>query len=186
MQLEKHEANKILEKSTVLYTKEQLNTRITELAAAISADIKATNEIPTFLTVMNGGLFFSAELLSQIREPLTIDYIHASRYGDATFGSTHITWYRQPVADNIRGRHIYIVDDILDEGHTLAEIKRFILSIGAKTCKLITLIDKNIDKSKPVQADYVGLTAPNHFLFGYGMDIYEVYRQLPEIYMYNT
>lgn len=185
MQLNNNNAKMILEKSTVLYTKSQLDMRISELAAQISEDIKQTGAIPTFLTVMNGGMFFSSALLSQIKEPFIVDYIHASRYGDATFGSTHITWYRQPKAEELKERHIYIVDDILDEGYTLAEIKRFVMSIGATTCKLITLIDKNINKSKPVHADYVGLTAPNHFLFGYGMDIYGVYRQLPEIYMYN-
>lgn len=185
MQLDTLTANEILEKSTVLYTRSQLESRITELALQISEDIKDSNEIPIFLTVMNGGLFFSAALLNQIKEPIAMDYIHASRYGDATFGSIHITWFHQPNAEEIKNRHIYIVDDILDEGHTLAEIQRFIMSVGAKSCKLVALIDKDINKSKPVQADYVGLKAPNHFLFGYGMDIYGVHRQLPEIYIYN-
>ena len=175
------------QKSTILFTKSQIDEVIVRLSSEIVADFKYNDEeqVPIFLTVMNGGLFFCSTLLKQIREPIMVDYIHASRYGNETFGSTHITWYRQPRAEELKGRDVYIVDDILDEGHTLAEIKRFIISIGARSCKLVALIDKNISKTKPVQADYVGLTSPNHFLFGCGMDIHGMYRQLTEVYMYN-
>lgn len=187
MQLTNLNAKKILEKSTVLFTKSQIDEVIVKLSSDIVHDFiyNDKTQVPVFLTVMNGGLFFCSSLLRQIKEPIIVDYIHASRYGNETFGSSHITWYRQPRAEAIKGKDVYIVDDILDEGHTLAEIKRFIISVGARSCKLVALIDKNISKTKPVQADYVGLNAPNHFLFGYGMDIHEMYRQLPEVYMYN-
>ena len=138
------------------------------------------------MTVMNGGMFFAAELLKQINKPFIIDYIHASRYGDATFGSGHISWYKQPVAEDIKGKTVYILDDILDEGHTLAEIKRVLVHMGAKECKIAVLVDKNIGKIKPVTADHIGFTAPNKFLFGFGMDIYGLYRQFSDIYIYNN
>ncbi len=185
MQMNKQTAEEILLQSKVLYNKQQIETRIRALAAVISKDIESTNEIPIILTVMNGGLFFAAELLSNIYVPFITDYIHASRYGNETFGAKHITWYHQPSAKNIIDKNVYIIDDILDEGHTLAEIQRLILDMGAKSCKLITLIDKFINKKKPVNADFVGFEAPNHFLFGYGMDIYGIFRQLPEIYIYS-
>ena len=184
MQLNYNQALEILANSTILYSEKQLEQRIVAMAKQIEAEIKG--EIPVFLNVMNGGMFFGAELLKHISGPFISDYIHASRYGDATFGASHITWYRQPKVDDIRGKIVYILDDILDEGHTLAEIKRFLFDAGVKDCKVVVLIDKNIDKEKPVKADYVGYTSPNHFLFGYGMDIYGLYRQLPHIYMYNT
>ena len=167
-----------------MYHEKELNEQITNIASEISKEI--INEIPVFLTVMNGGLFFAANLLKQITSPFFADYIHASRYGDATYGATHITWYRQPKPDDIRDRIVYILDDILDEGHTLAEIKRFLLDAGAKNCKIAVLINKEINKPKPINADFIGLNAPNHFLFGYGMDIYGLYRQLPDMYIYKT
>ena len=134
---------------------------------------------------MNGGMFFAADLLKNINAPFISDYIHASRYGGETFGSSHITWYRQPKVNDIIGKNVYIIDDILDEGYTLVEIVRYLNSIGAKSCKIVVLINKEIGKIKPITADFVGLNAPNKFLFGCGMDIFGLYRQLPDICVYN-
>jgi hypoxanthine phosphoribosyltransferase len=184
MELDYLKAKEILAKSTILYNEEQIERMIDNLSKQIDHDI--SNEIPVFLTVMNGGLFFAARLLQKITNPLICDYIHASRYGNETFGSNHITWFRQPKFEDISNKIVYIIDDILDEGHTLAEIKRFLLNAGAKEVKIIVLINKEINKDKPIDADYVGTNAPNHFLFGYGMDIFGVYRQLPSIYVYNS
>lgn len=177
-------AQTILEKSTILFKKNELQKRITEMAIQIEQDIKGT--MPVFLTIMNGGMFFATSLLSQIKEPLICDYVHASRYGTEDFGSTHITWYHQPKIEKIKGKTVYILDDILDEGHTLAEVVRFLNQIGAAKCKVAVLVDKTPHDKKPIQADYVGVISPNHFLFGCGMDIQGLYRQLPDIYIYNS
>ncbi len=186
MHIDYPKALEILEKSTILFKQDELYKRVKEIAAQIESEIEKEGEIPVFLSVMNGGMFFGATLLMNINKPFISDYIHASRYGDATIGASHITWYRQPKAEDIKGRNVYIVDDILDEGHTLAEVTRYLNSIGAKSCKVVVLIDKNIGKIKPISADYCGLTAPNEYLFGCGMDIYGLYRQLPNIYAYNS
>ena len=183
MNIDYSSATSILTKSTILYTNNEIDRGIKKLAKQIESEIDG--DIPLFLTVMNGGIFFAAELLKNLKTPFLCDYIHASRYGNETFGSSHITWYRQPQAKDIVNRSIYIIDDILDEGYTLAEISRFIKDIGAKSCKLVVLIDKEIDKIKPVSADYVAFRAPNQYLFGYGMDIYGLYRQLPDVYVYK-
>ena len=184
MYIDYSKALEILENSSIIFGQDLLYQRIKELGQSIEAEI--TDEIPVFLSVMNGGMFFSAMLLMQIKKPLIADYIHASRYGDATIGASHITWYRQPKAEDIKDKTVYIVDDILDEGHTLAEITRYLKSLGAKACKVVVLIDKNIGKSKPITADYVGLIAPDQYLFGCGMDIYGLYRQLPNVYAYHS
>ncbi|MBP9742108.1 MAG: hypoxanthine-guanine phosphoribosyltransferase [Burkholderiales bacterium] len=184
MHLDYLSAVQILDKSSILHSEEKISRRIQELAHQIESEI--INDIPLFLSVMNGALFFSAALLKHMGAPFTLDYIHASRYGNDTYGASHVTWHHQPNADKIRGRNVYILDDILDEGYTLAEIKRYINSSGAKSCKIAVLIDKNIDKPKPVTADYIGLSAPNQFLFGCGMDIYGLYRQLPYVCIYNN
>ncbi len=183
MQLDYQHSLNILKNSECICTESDLTQAVSRIAKQIEQEI--IGEIPVFLSVMNGGMFFGANLLQKISGPFFSDYIHASRYGDETFGSSHITWYRQPKVEEIRGKVVYILDDILDEGHTLAEIKRFLINAGVKMCKLVVLIDKNIGKAKPVTADYVGLVAPNRYLFGYGMDIYGLYRQLPNIYAYN-
>ena len=183
MQLNYNEALEILDKSTIVLTHDELYNRIKQLATDLDKEIKG--DIPIFLIVMNGGIFFAAELLKQVKSPFLVDYIHASRYRSETFGSNHITWYHQPQIEAIKDKTVYVIDDILDEGHTLDEIKRFLLQAGAKSCKMVVLVDKDIGKPKPVTADHVGVASPNHYLFGFGMDIYGLYRQLPDIYAYN-
>ncbi|MEN9945902.1 MAG: hypothetical protein RLZZ293_288 [Pseudomonadota bacterium] len=183
MQLDYLKAKQILENSKILFSREQLYEALDKMAIQIDQEIEG--EIPVFLTVMNGGMMFATELSKRLKNPIMMDYIHASRYGDALYGSSHITWYRQPKESLIKGKIVYILDDILDEGHTLAEIKRFLLTAGAKECKIAVMINKDIGREKPIYADYAGVTAPNKFLFGFGMDIFEVNRNLQEIYIYQ-
>ena len=184
MQLDYSKAQQILQNSTVLFSENELSQAIDTMAKKIDQEI--AGELPIFLTVMNGGMMFAADLIKRLKNPIICDYIHASRYGDALYGSNHITWYRQPKSEMIKGRTVYILDDILDEGHTLAEISRFLMNSGAKSCKIAVLVNKEINKEKPIYADHIGVNAPNHFLFGYGMDIFEVNRNLPQIYIYNN
>lgn len=184
MQLDYAKSQQILKNSTVLIPQSEIYAAIDEMAKAIDNDIG--EEIPLFLTVMNGGMMFAAELTKRLKKPIQMDYIHASRYGSATYGSSHITWYKQPKESQIKDRVVYILDDILDEGFTIAEIRRFILNSGAKECKVAVLVNKDIGKEKPIYADFSGLTAPNHFLFGFGMDIFEINRNLQDIYVYKN
>lgn len=184
MQLDYNKAKEIIRNSSVLYSEAELSNVIDKMAITIDKEIEG--DLPVFLTVMNGGMMFAAELTKRLKNPIICDYIHASRYGDALYGSTHITWYRQPKQELINGKSIYIIDDILDEGHTIAEIKRFLMNMGAKDCKVVVLVNKEIGKDKPVYADHVGVNAPNHFLFGFGMDIFEVNRNIPQIHVYNN
>lgn len=184
MQLDYAKAKQILDNSTILYDAKHLYNEIERIASEIDQEIDS--EIPVFFTVMNGGMMFSSELTKRLKNPIHMDYIHASRYGDAIYGSSHITWYRQPKESLIKNRKVYLIDDILDEGHTLAEIRRFVMNAGAKDCKIAVLVNKEIGKEKPVYADYVGVTAPNQFLFGFGMDIFEVNRNLQGLYIYNN
>lgn len=185
MQFNYEQAQQIIANSTILYTAEEINARIKIMAEKIEQDMALKKEIPVFLIVMNGGMFFGAKLLEHIKLPFICDYIHASRYGDAQFGSSHISWFRQPKTEDVKDKTVYIIDDLLDEGYTLLEINRFLKSAGSKECKIVALIDKEIDKSKPIALDYYGFKAPNQFLFGFGMDIHGMHRQSPNIYIYN-
>lgn len=179
------QAQQIITNSTVLYTAAEIDTKIKSIAAAIELELNSMTEIPIFLIVMNGGMFFGAKLLSYLKNPFICDYIHASRYGDEQFGSSHISWFRQPKTEEVKGKIVYVIDDLLDEGYTLLEVKRFLESAGSKSCKIVALIDKDINKPKPIKLDHYGFIAPNKFLFGFGMDIQGIYRQEPNIYIYN-
>ena len=177
-------ATKILSNSELLYSEETLLQRIHEMSIDISASI--TDDIPIFFNVMNGSIFFFTELLKHIKKPLLIDYLQATRYNNTTTGAKEIAWLHKPNIDNIINRNIYVIDDVLDEGYTLDATKNFFLANGAKSCKIVVLVDKMLGREKPISADWVGFTAPNKYLFGFGMDVFGLYRQLPYLLTYNN
>ena len=180
MQLDYAKAQQLIENSTVLFSQEQLSAALDKMAAEIDAEIG--EEIPVFLTVMNGGMIFASELTKRLKKPITMDYIHASRYGDAHYGSSHITWFRQPKESLVKGRTVYILDDILDEGITLAAIRDYLLEQGVIAIYIAVLMDKNLGHNKPIAADFIGLNVENRYLFGYGMDYKGYLRNAPGIY----
>ncbi len=129
---------------------------------------------------MTGAVVFTGQLLPLLEFPLDLDYVHLTRYGDATRGG-RIEWKMFPVA-KIAGRVVLVIDDILDEGHTLAEIRRRVLAAGASGFHAAVFADKDIGRPKPVAADFVGVTLPNRYVFGFGMDVKGAWRNLPAIY----
>jgi hypoxanthine phosphoribosyltransferase len=173
----------LMQRSSLLYSKEQIELTIHRLAQDINHNILST-DVPVFFTVMNGGMFFAARLLQYITHPCLTSYIHASRY----YGTSgqDITWHYKPPIDMVHNKHVYIIDDVLDEGYTLLAISELMHSMGALSCNLIVLLEKMLDTKKPIAAQYVGFNAPNKFLFGYGMDINSAYRNLEEIYCINN
>ncbi len=135
---------------------------------------------PLVLGVMGGAVVFAGQLLTRLSFPLEFDYIHVSRYGAKDHGG-RIEWKVEPRAD-VRGRTVIVLDDILDEGETLAHVQQRLLAMGATEVLLAVFADKAIGKSKPARPDYVGLVVPNRFLVGYGMDAYGYWRNLPGIW----
>ena len=132
------------------------------------------------MCVMGGAVVFSGQLLPKLNFPLEFDYVQASRYHNQTEGQ-NLVWKVEP-KDNVRGRTVLLLDDILDEGHTLAAIKEKCLAQGAKEVVIAVLVEKRLERSKPIAADFVGLTVPNRYVFGCGMDAYGWWRNLPAIY----
>src|SRR5262245_30924242 len=135
---------------------------------------------PLVLSVMGGSVVFSGQLLPLLRFPLEFDYLHATRYDGATRGGV-LSWKvlpNRPVA----GRPVLVLDDILDEGTTMAAIKRRLLEDGAAEVLCAVFADKNLGRAKPVSADFVGITVPDRYVFGFGMDVEEAWRNLPAIY----
>ncbi len=169
------------EKSTQLFSKEEIDTALDNMAKKIHADLN--DKSPVVLCVMVGGLIPLGHLLVRLQFPLEVDYVHATRYrGETTGGNLH--WLARPSTD-LTDRTVLIVDDILDGGVTLAAIVAEIKAMGATVVKTAVLVDKHHERSEDglKQADYVGLEVDDHFIYGYGMDYQEYLRNVPGIYV---
>lgn len=136
---------------------------------------------PIFLTVMNGGLVFAGTLALGIKTDIEFDYLHATRYRGSTAGG-ELHWLSKPKLA-LGGRLIILVDDILDEGHTLKAVRDYCTNQGAARVLVAVLCEKEHGRCVAgIKADFVGLKVPDKYVFGYGMDYYEQGRNLPGIY----
>ena len=170
----------ILRRATLLADENAVAAALDRMAAEISRDLAGRD--PLVLTVMIGGLVPSAWLLQRLAFPLQLDYIHASRYRGGTRGHARIDWIARPRSD-IAGRVVLVIDDILDEGHTLAAILEDCRAHGAVEVRSAVLIEKQHDRrAEGVQADYIGLRMADRYLFGCGMDYHEHHRQHAAVY----
>ena len=166
-----------LENSERIAGAEEIQAALRRLAGEIEAQLKET--YPLVLVVMGGAVVFAGQLLPQLRMPLDFDYIHVSRYGAATKGSG-IEWRVEPPR-NVHGRAVLVLDDILDGGQTMRAIRDRLLELGAASFHCAVLVEKKLPATKPIAADFVGLTIPDRFVFGCGMDAKGFWRNLPEI-----
>jgi hypoxanthine phosphoribosyltransferase len=173
-----HETWRVLEGADIVCTEQQVAAAVLRLAGEITA--KLSERQPLVLSVMGGGVVFTGQLLPLLRFPLEFDTIHASRYGDATSGG-RIVWKVEP-GDNVRGRTVLVLDDILDGGQTLAAIRERVLERGAAAFYCAVLTEKDLGTPKPIAADFTGLRLPNRYVFGCGMDVSGAWRNLPAIY----
>ena len=133
--------------------------------------------------IMNGGLYFTGQLMRHLNFPMTISYLHATRYGDQTRGS-ELNWKVRPTKESIAARHIVLIDDIFDEGLTLEAITKDCLALKPASLHSVVLIDKNHQR-KPesgFKPDFIGLEVEDRYIFGCGMDYQGLYRNLPAIY----
>lgn len=167
-----------------LYTQTEVSAAITEVAQRVTQELQGS--CPVILTVMNGGMIFAAELISHLAFPLQCEYVHATRYGDATSGGA-LEWKVAP-PDAIEGRTVLVVDDILDEGHTLEAIMQRCRTMGATAVYSAVLVDKQHQrKARPdLRADFTGLRVDDYFIFGYGMDVKGYWRNAPGIFVFTS
>jgi hypoxanthine phosphoribosyltransferase len=140
-----------------------------------------TGESAVFLSIMQGGLVFAGQLATEIDALLEFDYVHATRFRGTTTGG-ELKWKRRPDT-SLRGRTVLLVDDILDEGHTLNAIREWCYEEGATNVLLAVLCEKRHGRTVPgLVGDFVGVEVPDRYVFGYGMDYHEQGRNLPGIY----
>ena len=168
-----------LANAELLYERVTLESVIADMGRQVDAALDGERAV--FLTVMNGALIFAGQLALAIRTDLEFDYVHATRYRGDTAGS-ELMWLREPQA-SLRDRIVLLVDDILDEGHTLKAVRDDCYQRGAKKVLIASLCTKQHDRLVDgIASDFNGVELPDRYVFGYGMDYHEQGRNLPDIY----
>lgn len=173
------ELNQLMATAECLFTQTQVEAALAALVPAVTADYEYKN--PLVLGIMNGALVTLGFLLPRLKFPLQQDYLHATRYGGDEEGGD-LRWKVRPETP-IENRHVLLVDDILDRGITLASVRDYCLSQGAASVKVLVLGQKHIPNFSPsISADYCALHFPNRYVFGYGMDYQNYWRNAPGIF----
>ncbi len=174
-----HDLAAAMEKADLVHDAATLGAAIARVGTEIGTHLAGTPAL--FLTVMQGALPFAGQLATRIDAPLDFDYVHATRFRGTTSGG-ELKWMRRPETP-LRGRTVLLVDDILDEGHTLRAIRDWCFDEGAQRVLLAVLCVKHHGRTVPgLEADFAGVVVPDRYVFGYGMDYHEQGRQLPAIY----
>lgn len=175
------QAQQILDTAELIHSAQVVSQTVQRLAVEITQAL--SHQQPLVLCVMGGGVVFTGQLLPQLGFPLDFDYLHLTRYHKALTGG-EIHWQAEP-KENMQDRVVLVLDDILDEGITLAAIRDKVLECGAKAFYSAVLAEKETGQSRPFSADFVGLSVPDRYVFGFGMDIQGAWRNLPAIYAVN-
>ncbi len=167
------------ERLILIYSRDQIARRVSELAAAISAAYSAADLV--LIGILRGAFVFLADLMRQLTIPVAIDFVGAASYGSRAVSSGQVQITHRPQVP-LSGRDLLLVEDIEDTGITLREISSSLKQLGPRSIKVCTLIDKRERRLVEVPVDYVGFTIDKGFIVGYGIDYAERYRYLPDIY----
>lgn len=161
----------------VLISKEEIKNRVAELGAQLTIDYAGKELI--VVGVLKGSVLFFSDLIRAIELPLGIDFMGLSSYSGTT--STREIIVKKDISVNIQGKHVLIVEDIVDSGHTIKYAKHVLAARNPASIKFVTLLDKPERREVDVMSDYVGFNIPNEFVVGYGLDYNEEYRNLSDI-----
>lgn len=174
------EAKLVLNDADLLVDEAGIAQAISRMAIEITEELREAN--PVVICVMNGGLIFAGQLLTKLVFPLVVDYVHATRYGHEINGA-QLNWTVRPQID-LTGRTVLLLDDILDEGVTLAAIADYCRDQGASKVLMAVLVEKLHERkvTKGMRADFTGVEIVDRFLFGYGLDYKGYWRNAPGIY----
>ncbi len=161
----------------ILYSREEIAKKVKEIARLLDNEYAGKN--PLILCILKGSAIFTSDLVREMEIPVQVDFAQVSSYGNsATSGMLKI---KKDLDEDIAGRHVVIVEDILDTGNTLSALVDLLKQRNPASLKICALFDKPSRRVKPIQADFSGFTVPNEFLVGYGLDYAERYRQLPYV-----
>jgi len=168
----------LLEKSRVLFKREEVQAAVQRMADEINHFYADTPLV--VISVLTGAIIPAAWLITRLKMPVQMDFVHATRYRGGLYGAE--LEYRVPPRLNLEDRHVLIIDDIFDEGNTLASIKGSVEKRKAASVRMAVLVRKAHDRGLPRDyVDFVGLDVPDVYVFGCGMDAYEEWRHLDEI-----
>lgn len=170
--------NQYLRQADLIHSQKIVDLAIDAMAKQLNIDYAGKH--PILLSVMGGAVYFTGQLLPKLTFPLELDYVQATRYHGTTAGS-QLKWVVMP-KENIKNRSVLILDDILDEGYTLKSVADKCKQQEVKDVKVAVLVEKLLNKAKPISANYIGLSVPDRYVFGCGMDIHGWWRNLPAIY----
>lgn len=167
-------------KLSLLYSREKIANEVSRLAQEINADY-ANREI-LVVGIMKGSFLFIADLVRQITVPVTIDFMRLASYGTET-QSSGIVELRKDIELPVQGKHLLVIEDIVDSGLTLDTLYTKLILKKPESLKICTFIEKRGNREGSVRPDYVGISMESGFIVGYGLDFNEQYRQLPDIYL---
>ncbi len=162
----------------VLVTEEEIKARIAEMGDALYEKFQGKD--PLFLSVLKGSFVFMADLVRACQLKSDVEFIAVSSYENATVSSGRVK-INHDIQQDITGRHLIIVEDILDSGNTLAFLRDYFKAKGAASITIVTLLDKPSRRTKAVTADLAGFVVPDEFVVGYGLDYCQQYRNMPYI-----
>ncbi len=163
----------------ILITEEQLQRRVRELGQEISADYEGKDLL--LICILRGGVLFLSDLMRELTVPHSIDFMAVSSYGAGARQSTNQVRITLDLTMSIGGRNVLLVEDIIDSGNTIASVLELLNLRRPKSLKICTLLDKPERRESEVPIDYRGFKIPNKYVFGYGLDLDEYYRNLPFI-----
>ena len=162
----------------ILFTEEQIQTRIKEIAAQIDKDY--AGETPVVVGILKGCFMFFADLVRQMKTNIEIDFMSISSYGNNTKSSGEVKMIKD-LDRTIEGRHVIIIEDIIDTGYTLKYLMTTLSARNPKSIRLCTLLDKKSRREVDIKPDYVCFDVGDEFVVGYGLDYAQLYRNLPVI-----
>ena len=162
----------------ILLTEAQIQARVAELGAQLTADYAGRD--PVLISVLKGSIVFLADLVRGMELPLSIDIMEVSSYGAATESSGQVRILKD-LSNSIEGRHVIVVEDIIDTGLTLNYLLRYLREKGPASLTICCLLDKPARRLTEIPIDYIGFTIPDRFVVGYGLDYGERYRNLPYV-----
>ena len=168
----------MLDIQEILFDEQTIIEKVREMASRISKDYAGTNVV--LISVLKGAAVFTADLMRHISIPVMVDYVQAASYGKSTTSSRNIV-IKKDIETDISGKHVVLVDTIIDTGETMDYLMKKIREKGPASLRTVTLLDKRSRRLVDVRIDYVGFTIPDKFVVGYGLDCEEQFRNLPSI-----